>query len=62
MTLTEAARAAIRAELDRRRAVTDASTGLHTLTITLKFVAGTDQVRGVAWQEESLAQSRRSGG
>ena len=47
--------AALQREVQRRQLVLDAATDLHTVTITLKLVAGTEHVRGTVWQEERLS-------
>lgn len=46
--------AAIRRELDQRRACLDASTDLGEVTIKVKLQAGTAWVRGVVWEEERV--------
>lgn len=54
MTRSQALLAALRRETDRHQALVDSASDLHTVTITIKFVAGSEQIRGVSWQEERL--------
>lgn len=54
----QAALTAIREDLERRRACIDADGDLVSLTVTVKFVRGTAQVRGLVYQDERLAGPR----
>ena len=56
VTRTQAASAAIARELEARRMVIDGSDDLTQLTVTVKFVMGSSQVRRVVYQDE---QDRR---
>lgn len=50
---------AVQREVMRRRALLDESDDLHTVTITVKLVAGTAHVRGTVWEEERLSPDGR---
>lgn len=54
LSRTQAALLAIRRELERRAAYLDGSDGLVQLSVTVKFTAGTGQVRGVVVQDEHV--------
>jgi hypothetical protein len=55
MTRTDAALDAMRRELERRRAGLDEDDDLISITLTVKFVRGTQDVRGTIYQDERLA-------
>lgn len=57
LSRTQAVRAALARELERRQAQLDASEGLCQVKITLKLIAETGQIRAVVWEEERLARS-----
>lgn len=54
----DALAAAVRLVLEEHRAAVNAAADLHTVTIEIKFEAGTDKVRGTRWSEERLARQR----
>lgn len=57
---TEQAATAITRELARRKVLTDSSTGLIQITITVKFAAETGTFRGLVWNDECVAGRRAS--
>lgn len=57
-TRTAAIAAAIRRELEARRALIDSAIDLGEIQITVKLQAGTTWVRGVVWQEERTCRSK----
>jgi hypothetical protein len=50
--------AAVRRELEQRRAHLDAADDVGEVTVTVKLQAGTTWVRGVAWREERMVRAR----
>lgn len=46
--------AAIRRELEQRRAVLDGASDLGEVTVRVRLQAGTTWVRGVVWEEERV--------
>ena len=46
--------AAVRREIELRRAIIDASSDLGEVTITIRLQAGTSWVRGLIWEEERV--------
>lgn len=61
MTRSQAVAAALRREVERHAAAVDADTGLVTVTVTVKLVAGTVDVRGVEWTEGRLTRASATG-
>ena len=55
-TRSEAALAALQTELRRRAALLDADMDVVSVTLTLKFTAGSPRVRGTVWHEERVAR------
>lgn len=58
MTRTQAIAAAVKLELDRRRAYLDGSTDISSVDLSVKFHLPTGQVRAVAWSEERQSARR----
>lgn len=59
MSRADAALGALRAELERRRAIIDQADDLVEIVVRVKFKEGTAWVRGVVWEEERVMRASR---